>query len=84
MKVLVIRTILRFVVEIVVLFEVFFFFFGWLCNFYYFVTFPFHEEKRNNFMVYNILIENRNPRMYDIDTPFVSFYSQTLSEKTRD
>lgn len=43
-------------------------------------------------MVYNILIENRNPCVYiyiykykyDIDTPFVSFYSQTLSEKMRD
>lgn len=36
-------------------------------------------------MVYNVLIENRNSYIYmhkyDIDTPFVSFYSQTLSAR---
>lgn len=42
-----------------------FFFDGWrIHNSFYFVTFPFHEEKRNNFTEYNILIENRNPYTY--------------------
>lgn len=85
MKVFIIRTILRFVPGIILLFQVSFFSFFWMDSYVtlLFRYIHFREEKRNNFMVYNVLIENRNSYMYkyDIDTPFVSFYSQTLSAR---